>query len=357
MDGLEEKEDLKIKDLLIKLQILAQGLIEERKKTSIYLEKIKNYEELLQKKDQSITDLNKDKFDLQAKLSLERSKNGPKKKSGKIGNFVGNFFSDNQNNGKITQLEQETNKLKYEKKNLLQSLAEDKEKFEQEQMKLQTSIALQTTKINQLEKEKEDLREELRNLAMQRESVNKMIQDFEDNKYKYDEEYKKFKLENEEYIKQATDSLIRLEEKNKECFQKEKALKDLKKERDDLINKLYEMKKEMKNQKIRKIDFKVEKVEGILSHNKQMTITFNKDEKTNKFEMIIKYDNNKEEKINIMNINDFKKSNEKDKNKFDINYVSNGKNVKLVVKIHELLADFFFQTYRDFFQVANEAQY
>ncbi len=357
MDGLEQKEDLKIKDLLIKLQILAQGLIIERKKSSNYLEKIKHYEELIQTKDQSITDLNKDKFDLQSKLSLERSKNGPKKKTGKIGNLVGNFFSDNQNNEKLTQLEQEINKLKYEKKNLLQSLAEDKEKFEQEQMKLQTSIALQTTKINQLEKEKEDLREELRNLAMQRESVNKMIQDFEDNKYKYDEQYKKFKLENEEYIKQATDSLIRLEEKNKECYQKDKALKDLKKERDDLIGKLVEMKKEMKNQKIRKIDFKVEKVEGLLSHNKQMTITFNKDEKTNKFEMIIKYDNNKEEKINIMNINDFKKSNEKDKNKFDINYVSNGKNVKLVVKIHELLADFFFQTYRDFFQVANEAQY
>ena len=111
MDGLDQKEDLKIKDLLIKLQILAQGLKEERKKTSIYLEKIKNYEELLQKKDQSITDLNKDKFDLQAKLSLERSKNGPKKKTGKIGNLVGNFFSDNQNNEKLTQLEQEINKL------------------------------------------------------------------------------------------------------------------------------------------------------------------------------------------------------------------------------------------------------
>ena len=197
MDGLEEKEDLKIKDLLIKLQILAQGLIEERKKSSNYLEKIKNFEQIIQEKDQSITDLNKEKFDLQAKLSLERSKNGPKKKSGKIGNFVGNFFSDNQNNGKITQLEQETNKLKYEKKNLLQSLAEDKEKFEQEQMKLQTSIALQATKITQLEKEKEDLREEIRNLAMQRENVKKMIQDFEDNKYKYDEQYKKFKLEND----------------------------------------------------------------------------------------------------------------------------------------------------------------
>lgn len=357
MDGLEEKEDLKIKDLLIKLQILAQGLIEERKKSSNYLEKIKNFEQIIQEKDQSITDLNKEKFDLQAKLSLERSKNGPKKKSGKIGNFVGNFFSDNQNNGKITQLEQETNKLKYEKKNLLQSLAEDKEKFEQEQMKLQTSIALQATKITQLEKEKEDLREEIRNLAMQRENVNKMIQDFEDNKYKYDEQYKKFKLENDEYIKQATDSLVRLEEKNKECFLKDKQIKELKKEREELVNKLYDMKKEMKNQKIRKIDFKVEKVEGLLSHNKQMTITFNKDEKTNKFEMIIKYDNNKEEKINIMNINDFKKSNEKDKNKFDISYVQNGKNVKLVVKIHELLADFFFQTYRDFFQVANESQF
>ena len=46
-----------------------------------------------------------------------------------------------------------------------------------------------------------------------------------------------------------------------------------------------------------------------------------------------------------MNINDFKKCEGKDKNKFEIYYVNNGKSVKLVVKVHELLADFFFQTY------------
>jgi len=53
---------------------------------------IKNFEQIIQEKDQSITDLNKEKFDLQAKLSLERSKNGPKKKVVKKENFVENFF-------------------------------------------------------------------------------------------------------------------------------------------------------------------------------------------------------------------------------------------------------------------------
>ena len=357
MDNIDVKEDLKIKDLLIKLQILAQGLLEERKKSSKYLEKIKIYETTLQDRDQEITDLNKKIYELQAKLSLEKSKTGKKKKPNKIGNIVGNFLhSDSQSEEKITQLEQEINKLKYENKNLTQSLIEDKEKYDQEKMTLQTSLALQAKRMEEIEKEKQRIKEENSNLYLQKENVNKMIQDFENNKYKYDEEYSKFKKENEEYEKQAMDSLIRLEQKNQECFKLDKEIKDLRKAQQDMAIKLNEMKKEMKNQKIRKIDFKVEKVEGLLSHNKQMIITFNKNPKNEKFEMILSFDN-KEEKIDIMNINDFKKCEGKDKNKFEIYYVNNGKSVKLVVKVHELLADFFFQTYRDFFTVANESAF
>jgi hypothetical protein len=46
----QPKEELKIKDLLIKLQVLSNGLVEERKKSQSYLNRIKEYEESVQKK-------------------------------------------------------------------------------------------------------------------------------------------------------------------------------------------------------------------------------------------------------------------------------------------------------------------
>ena len=46
----QPKEELKIKDLLMKLQILTNGLVEERKKSQSYLDRIKEYEDSLQKK-------------------------------------------------------------------------------------------------------------------------------------------------------------------------------------------------------------------------------------------------------------------------------------------------------------------
>ena len=64
-------EDKKTKDLLIKLQILTNGLIEERKKSQNYLNKIKELEKILQAKDNEIVILSKVKFDLQTDLTFE----------------------------------------------------------------------------------------------------------------------------------------------------------------------------------------------------------------------------------------------------------------------------------------------
>ena len=59
-------DDEKTKDLLIKLQILTNGLIEEKNKSKNYLEKIKELEKMIQKKDDEIILLSKAKFDLEA---------------------------------------------------------------------------------------------------------------------------------------------------------------------------------------------------------------------------------------------------------------------------------------------------
>ena len=64
-------EELQIKDLLVKLQVLTYALIEERKKSQSYLDRISELQETLQKKETEIVELTKMKFHLQSQLSLE----------------------------------------------------------------------------------------------------------------------------------------------------------------------------------------------------------------------------------------------------------------------------------------------
>ena len=71
-------DDEKTKDLLIKLQILTNGLIEEKNKSKNYLEK------MIQKKDDEIILLSKAKFDLEADLTFERSKKTAKQSNKKF---------------------------------------------------------------------------------------------------------------------------------------------------------------------------------------------------------------------------------------------------------------------------------
>ena len=72
MEENQKKPELNIKDLTIKLQVLTNALVEERKKTQNYVTKIKEFEQMIAKKDNEIVNLNKQKFDLQSDLSLAK---------------------------------------------------------------------------------------------------------------------------------------------------------------------------------------------------------------------------------------------------------------------------------------------
>ena len=111
-------EDEKTKDLLIKLQILTNGLIEERKKSQSYLDRIKELEKILQTKDNEIVSLSKAKFDLQADLTFERSKRDSKQSSKK-------FSKEMQ----IEQYEEIINEQGYKLRNINNQLINEREKF------------------------------------------------------------------------------------------------------------------------------------------------------------------------------------------------------------------------------------
>ena len=155
----QSKEELKVKDLLVKLQILTNGLLEERNKTKSYLDRIKEYEESLAKKDLEISDLTKEKFDLKSKLTLERSKRaGGKKNDTNYVEYFSSFFNAKPpDDSKTRELEEKINQQNYEIKDLTRRLMEEKESFDQQKIKFQTMLALQTQQMTEFKKKYDDL--------------------------------------------------------------------------------------------------------------------------------------------------------------------------------------------------------
>ena len=151
-------EELKVKDLLIKLQVLTNGLIEERKKSQNYLLRIKEYEESLQRREVEIAELTKEKFDLKSKLSLERSKTwGSWSKDNK--SIINSKMS---NELKIQKLEEKINQQNFELKDYAQRIMEDKELFDQQKIQLQTMITIQNQQMAQLKEKITNLEKELK---------------------------------------------------------------------------------------------------------------------------------------------------------------------------------------------------
>ena len=153
-----QNEDLKVKDLLIKLQILSNGLIDERKKSQSYLDRLKEYEESLEKKDLEIADLTKQKFELKSKLSLEKSKTFSGKNMDK---FYSSVYNKKDSDGKkLLKLEEKLNQQNFEIKDLTQRLMEERELFDQQKIQFQTMITIQNQQMMELKKKYEKAEKE-----------------------------------------------------------------------------------------------------------------------------------------------------------------------------------------------------
>ncbi len=177
-----QKGELQIRDLLIKLQVITNGLIEERKRSQEFLSRLKVYDESLKQKESENLELTKAKIDLLSKLSIERSKKAPNKKG-----MATNVVAD---------LEEKVNKQAEEIKTLNQQLMENKESSDQENMKQNMMIAMKDNEINKLKQELEK----------------------EKNKNP-DNELKKIKGENDELNKKINNLKNELNEEKKNLFE------------------------------------------------------------------------------------------------------------------------------------------
>lgn len=304
-------EDEKTKDLLIKLQILTNGLIEERKKSQSYLDRIKELEKILQTKDNEIVSLSKAKFDLQADLTFERSKRDSKQGSKK-------FSKEMQ----IEQYEEIINEQGYKLRNINNQLINERENFEQQKTDFQTIIKAQTAKMEELKQLLEKERKENTDLRKKQDDIDLMLKEYEEDKVQYTEQFARYQNDKIETQKKNLELQETIDKLRKESFEKEKQINDLVKNSEKLANQLNDMKSAIVNKQLTKKSFTVEmmgkgkKIIEIIFQKKQ-----DSDSDKDEYEMSIinKSKNEIMEVINLLDISGFQ-INEKDKNRVDISY-------------------------------------
>ena len=286
---LEQKGELQIKDLLLKLQVLTYGIIEERKKSQSYLQRIKEFEATLQKKDSEIVELTKAKFDLQSKLTLELSKKSlSKKNDGYISSLINKFTEKPADQGYVTELEEKINQLKFEVKDLTQRLMEEKETFDQQKIKFQTMITLQNNNILKLQKDLEKEKKYQRELIEQKstpvvdteskEKLRRLSIKFSQQKDEYDDKISKIKRELDlEKKKEEEREILKKEiEKYKEELYLKIAENDAMKNQVSILNKqITQAKNDVRDSKLQDRFFQVDRIkDGLVKNKKPMALLF-----------------------------------------------------------------------------------
>ena len=284
---LNSKGEIQIKDLLFKLQVLTYGLIEERKKSKSYLVRIKEYQEIIQKKEAEIAELTKIKFNLQSQLTLELAKKTQNKKPD---NYISAIFSKIRDRPAdqtyVTELEEKINQQNYEIKDLTQRLMEAKENFDQQKIKLQTMITLQNgqmTKVQkELEKEKEKVVEEKMKPVIDTESKEKLEAltnrlNKERGDYEMKIENLNIELDKEKKNKDIIEKLTNeLKETKEECEMKVYENKAMKEQVSKIDKELAKAKLEIKDSKfLNDRFFQVERIkDGLMKNKKSMLVIF-----------------------------------------------------------------------------------
>ena len=304
-------EDEKTKDLLIKLQILTNGLIEERKKSQSYLDRIKELEKILQTKDNEIVLLSKAKFDLQADLTFERSKRDPKQGGKK-------FTKEMQ----IEQYEEIINEQGYKLRTINNQLTNERESFEQQKTDFQTIIKTQSSKMEQMKLELETERKENNELRKKQNDIDEMLKKYEEEKIQYKGQFERYQLDKIEVQKKNIELQETIDKLRKEGVEKENQINELVKNSENLANRLNDLKSAIVNKQLTKKTFTVEQMG---KGKKIIEIIFQKkkdsDSNKDEYEMVIinKQKNEVIEHINLLDISGFL-INEKDKNRVDISY-------------------------------------
>ena len=357
-------------DLLVKFEVLKKGMVEERKKTSLLVSKIKQLEEELNTKTNEIKRLtqekennseqkpentnipestNQNEGDKQSELALFSAKEEIKKLNEQLINLK--LEQENTNN-KMKKTTEETEDLKKEYQTQIKllsqandsllkevkSLKTEKSDLEKEITKLQEEIKTQSlTPPPEMVREREILIREKDRLLIEKEHFEAMLND-----------YKKSK---EEAIQQLEESQKKIKELSEDNNQLKEAKLSLESNAGKMALKLTDYKNMVMEMNLRNQVFHVKKA-GLISHNEIDIIFY----KTKEGDYIMRIDEkNNSDNINILDV-EFVKQSQKNKNKVDISYMYKSKKYNLSVIVNELVVQQFVDAYKNFYSESMKSQ-
>ena len=362
------KQNPFVKDLLVKLDILKKGIVEEKKKTSALSSQIKNFEEEIKNKNKEI-----------GKLILEKSTLIEQNTHDDIANITGTFEkAENKNAEKaliiakeeIRKLNEQIVNLKLEQETRNTKMKKTNEDTEDLKKEYQVQIKLLSEANDSIIKELKTLKNENKNIKKELEEEKKKnenskdvietesIKDLIRQKEILIREKDKLILEKEhfealikDYKKSKDEAMAQLDaclKKNGELVLENSTYRDSiyahEEDQGKMAQKLAEYKNMILNMSLRNQVFHVKKL-GLISQN-EIDIIFGRDKNGN-YVMRIDEKNNSE-MIDILDVESVSQ-NEKKENRIDISYMYNSKKYNISVLVHELVVDQFLDAYKNYY--------
>ena len=355
-------------DLLVKFDVLKKGIVEERKKTSILVSKIKQLEEELNSKTNELKKLAQEKLnnediknksekkDKQSEMALISAKEEIRKLNEQLINLK---LEEENTNNKMKKTIDETEDLKKEyqmqikllsQKNdsllkEIKSLKSEKSDLEKEKVKLQTEIKTKAlTPPPEMIKEREILIKDKERLLGEKEHFEALLKDIKKGK----EEALQQLEENQKIKTQLQIDNNKLKEENNKLNESKTSLET---NAGKMALKLTEYKNMVLDMNLRNQVFHVKKA-GLISHNEIDIIFY----KTKEGDYIMRIDEkNNSDYINILDVESVTQSS-KNKNKVDISYMYKSKKYNLSVIVNELVVQQLIDAYKNFYSESMKSQ-
>jgi chromosome segregation ATPase len=357
-----------VKDLLVKVDVLKNGLIKERQINSDLASKLKKSEEeynlkIAKLREELVSKTSQIKNLIIEKMDLEKKLKAQKRTSGFFDVFNAlnpinpiidrKVENDNQfENSKIDQnveeemrkLHEEISQLKFENQTYLQKMNATLEQSENVKLGFKNELKTYTDKVKTLEEEVKMLQDEKSELQ----DRIKLTSTISSQTLKETEHFKEllvdYKKGKEEAVNKLNAYIEKCNKLNKENEDYKNEIDRLEKDSGKMAQRLSELKNYYIKINLRNQMFHVKKV-GLISYT-EIDIIFGRGEDGN---YVMRIDNNNE--MEIINIQDVEYVNRVDncRNKVEIGYMLNGKKYGLVVLVPELVVDQFVEAYKNFY--------
>ena len=329
-----------VKDLIMKMNILSNGLINERKKSALLQKKNEELQKQYEIKENECLELNKKIKDLES-FKKKFSQNNINTNNNEITN------NDKINNEIIMQkFADEISSLKLENEDLKLKLNNSMTNLDNKIKQYSKIIEVQTEKLTKKENENMELKKNIFEL-------NEKINNNSNISKEEIENLKKEKNHFEILFKQTENEKKEIKNKYEESLNNIKNLEEEKKNNLEKIHqqeingiKLAQKLTEYKNLLIQ-INTKIQifHVQRINTFTKsEMDITFGQDKNNN---FVMKIDDG--DSASLVNIEDIESVKQLDKNKLEIKYMFNSKKYKINIIVDELIIDQFITAYNDFY--------